>query len=124
MPCVAAALGCGPALTDPSGTDVTGTWFAAGPAAGLTNVTVILTQQPDGSISGTYTATGTRNLQFCNATGPCSISGTVSGTNTVFQVFFELKDAGKFTGQVIAPAELKGAMTRINSNQPVSFVKA
>ncbi|HJP58473.1 MAG TPA: hypothetical protein VJ865_00675 [Gemmatimonadaceae bacterium] len=120
----AATVGCGPPLTDPAGTDVTGTWFAAGPASGLTNVTVILTQKPDGSISGTYTAIGTPNLQFCLPTGPCTISGTVSGSNTVLQVFFELKDAGKFTGQLVEPTELKGAMSRVSTTQPVSFVKA
>jgi len=119
-----AAASCGPELSAPGSGDVSGTWYAAGPAAGLTNVTIVLTQSSDGTISGTYTATGTPNLQFCPATGPCAISGTISGGNTVFQVFFELKDAGQFTGQLITGTDLKGAMNRIGSTDPITFTKS
>jgi len=117
-------VSCGPELTTPASTDVSGTWFAAGPAAGLTNVTMTLIQNSDGTISGTYTATGTPNLQFCPATGPCAISGTISGVNSVFQVFFELRDAGQFTGQLIDGSTLKGAMNRIDSTEPIQFAKS
>jgi hypothetical protein len=119
-----ATVSCGPELTAPASTDVSGTWFAAGPAAGLTNVTMTLIQNSDGTISGTYTATGTPNLQFCPATGPCAISGTISGVNSVFQVFFELRDAGQFTGQLIDGSTLKGAMNRIDSTEPIQFAKS
>ena len=119
-----ATLSCGPELTAPASTDVSGTWFAAGPAAGLTNVTINLTQGSDGTISGTYTATGNPNLQFCPATGPCAISGTISGSNSVFQVFFELQNAGQFTGQLIDGSTLKGAMNRIDVTQPIQFAKS
>lgn len=122
MSCVA-ATDCGPELTDPADTDVSGAWFAAGPAAGMTDINVQLTQSPDGSISGTYTAVGTPGLQFCPATGVCSISSTVSGSNSVLQVFFELKDAGQFSGQLISATELKGAMSRISSTQPIQFTR-
>ena len=116
LACAIATVSCGPELNTPASTDVSGTWFAAGQAAGLTNVTVVLTQTPDGTITGTYTATGTPNLQFCPASGPCTISGTIiNGTNTVFQVFFELQDAGQFTGQLIGGNILKGSMSRITA---------
>ena len=117
-------LSCGPELTDAAATNVSGTWFSPGPAAGLTGVTVTLVQASDGTISGTYTARGTQGLQFCPSTGPCAIAGTLSGLNSVFQVFFELKDAGQFTGQLIDAGTLKGAMTRINSSGPIQFVKS
>jgi hypothetical protein len=90
----------------------------------MTNITVVLSQTSDGTITGTYTATGTPNLQFCPATGPCAISGTIAGGNTVFQVFFELKDAGQFTGQLITGTELKGAMSRISSTGAIQFTKS
>jgi hypothetical protein len=121
----ALALGsCGPALTTPSSTNITGTWVSPGPAAGLTNVTVVLTQSSDGTVSGTYTATGTPNVQFCPATGPCAISGTLSGVNTVFQVFLDLANAGQFTGQLITGTELKGAMDRNGNIGPIQFTKS
>ena len=114
---------CGAPLTTPSSTDISGTWVSPGPAAGMTNMTVTLTQAADGSLTGTYTAIGTDPLQFCPATPPCAISSTVSGVNTVLQVFFYLKDAGTFTGQVIGPATLKGAMQRISTTEPVQFTR-
>jgi hypothetical protein len=115
--------GCGPELTTPADTDVSGTWFAAGPSAGLTNVTVTLVQTPDGAITGTYSGTGTAGPQFCPATPPCSISGTLAGSNTVLQVFFELIDAGKFTGQLTDGPTLRGAMERTGLLDPIEFTR-
>ena len=112
--------GCGPELTTPGRTNVSGTWFAAGPAAGMTNITMVLAQAADGHVTGTFTATGTQGLQVCPTTGPCSLSSTINGVNTVLQVNLELKDAGTFTGQVITPTALRGAMSRTDIS-PVSF---
>src|ERR1700716_35586 len=102
---------CGPELTTPGSVDVSGTWFGAGPAAGLSNITLVMTQTPDGHVSGTFTATGTSGPQVCPATGPCTLSSTIFGENTVLQVNLLLKDAGSFTGQVITPTHLRGTMT-------------
>jgi len=41
----------------------------------------------------------------------------------VLQVFFYMKDAGTFTGQVIAPGIIKGAMSRMGTTEPVQFTK-
>ena len=121
-----AALGlgsCGPPLTTPSSIDISGTWVSPGPAAGMTNMSITLTQATDGSLTGTYTAIGTVPLQFCPATPPCAISSGVTGVNTVLQVFFYMQDAGTFTGQVIAPGVMKGAMQRISATDAVTFTK-
>ena len=110
--------GCGPELTTPGDTNVSGTWFAAGPAAGMTNVTMVLKQTSDGHVTGTFTATGTPGQQACPPVigiGPCTLSSTIDGANTVLQVNLELKDGGTFTGQVIAPTVLRGTMTRNES---------
>jgi hypothetical protein len=114
---------CGPALTTPSSTDITGTWVSPGPAAGMTNMSITFTQAADGSLTGTYTAIGTDPFQFCPATPPCTISSTVSGENSVLQVFFYMKDAGTFTGQVTGPGIMKGAMARLNVTEPVQFTR-
>jgi hypothetical protein len=87
----------------------------------MTNMSINLTQSPDGSLTGTYTAIGTPNLQFCPATGPCAISGTISGANSVLEVFFYMKDAGTFTGQVTGGTTIRGAMSRISSTDAVQF---
>ena len=118
-----ALASCGPALTTPSSNNISGTWVSPGPAAGMTNMSITLTQAADGSLTGTYTAIGTAPLQFCPATPPCNISGTVTGVNTVLQVFFYMTDAGTFTGQVIDPKTLKGAMQRISATDAVQFTR-
>jgi hypothetical protein len=119
-----ATVSCGPPLTDPATSNVSGTWFAAGPAAGFTNITVNLTQGSDGTISGTYSATSDPALQLCTTPGPCAVFGPVSGANTVFQVFFKLLGAGDFSGQLIDANELKGAMNRTDITQPIEFTKS
>ena len=86
-------------------------------------MSINLTQGPDGSLTGTYTAIGTPVLQFCPATGPCAISGTISGANTVLEVFFYMKDAGTFTGQVTGGTTIRGAMTRTTSTGAVEFTR-
>jgi hypothetical protein len=106
---------CGPELTNPASTDVSGTWFAAGPAAGMTDITMVLQQAADGLVTGTFTATGTQDEQVCPTIGPCTLSSTINGANTVLQVNLELKDAGTFTGQVITSTALRGTMTRVGS---------
>jgi hypothetical protein len=118
---LAAAISCGPELTEPADTDVSGSWFAEGPSAGLTNLTITLTQTADGTITGTYSGTGTPGPQLCPPAPPCSISGTVAGSNTVLQVFFELEHAGKFTGQVTEGSTLRGAMERFERLDPIEF---
>jgi hypothetical protein len=115
--------GCGPDLNSPGSTNVSGTWFADGPAAGMTNIAMILVQTPDGHVTGTFTAIGTQGEQVCPASGPCNISSTINGVNTVLQVNLELKDAGTFTGQVITSTQLRGTMTR-TSNSLVVFIRS
>jgi len=120
---VSVTVSCGPPLTDPATSNVSGTWFAAGPAAGFTNITVTLIQSPDGTISGTYSATSDPALQLCSP-NPCNISSTITGANTVFQVFLDLNGAAQFTGQLLQGGKLKGAMSRVDLTQPIEFTKS
>jgi hypothetical protein len=114
---------CGPELTEPADTDVTGTWVAAGPAAGLSNLTVRLIQTESGAISGTYEGIGTEGPQFCPPTPPCITAGPLLGSNTVLQVFIELENAWKNTRQIVGGQTLKGAMERTGLLGPIEFVR-
>jgi hypothetical protein len=116
-------LGCGPDLTDPGTGDVTGRWFSVGSANGITNITLTLAQEPDGSLSGSYTATAAPELGFCNTNAPCPIGNTIAGANTAFQIFFDLLGGGHFTGQLTGAAEMKGAMTWTDIPAPIVFSK-
>jgi len=102
---------CGPELTTPGSGDLSGTWHAPGPAAGLSDITMVLGQTSDGGITGTFTATGTPGIQPCPQSGPCLISSTIKGANTVLQVNIDLDDSGTFTGQLITSVLLRGTMT-------------
>jgi hypothetical protein len=119
-----ATVSCGPDLNSPASSDVTGTWFAPGPSTGFTNITVNLTQNPDGTVSGTYTATADPSLGLCPLTTGCPRTGTLTGANTVFQVFFLINGLGQFTGQLIGGTTLKGAMSRLDVIQPIEFTKS
>jgi hypothetical protein len=120
---ICVALGasfCGPELTTPGDTNIGGTWFAAGPAAGMTNITMVLTQSADGHISGTFTATGTPGQQACLSTGPCALSSTIDGVNTVLQINLVLTGGGTFTGQALSSSVLRGTMSQ-GENTLVAF---
>lgn len=112
---------CGPELNAPGRGDITGTWHSDGPAAGLTDIDLDLLQKPDGTVTGTYTATGTPGLQACNAE-PCMLASSVEGINSVLQVNLELRDAGTFTGQLEAANEMRGTMTR-TLNELIRFTR-
>jgi len=113
---------CGPDLTTPADNNISGTWHSAGPAAGLTNITIVLFQDSEGAIVGTFTATGSTPNQSCPTTGPCALASTVRGANTVLQVNLALKNAGTFTGQVVSPTRMHGTMTSID-NELMDFDK-
>ena len=115
--------GCGPELTTPGKADISGTWFAPGPAVGLTSIYITVAQSSDGAISGVYTADGTPGVQTCPPTPKCTIGGAVNGTNTVLQVFLELQNVGTFTGQVIDVRTLKGGILLGSVVQPVEFAQ-
>jgi len=115
--------GCGPELTTPADTNVSGEWFALGPSAGLSNLTIRLSQTPDGAITGTYVGIGTEGPQFCPPNPPCVTAGPLVGSNTVLHVFFELEHAGRFSGQLIDGQTLRGSMERINLLDPIEFVR-
>ena len=115
--------GCGPELTTPGKTNISGTWYSAGPSAGMTSIYVTITQASDGSISGVFTADGTTGLQFCPLTPTCTIGGPVSGSNTVLQVFLDLNNGGLFTGQVMDMHTMKGAMSRGGALDPVVLTR-
>ena len=118
----ACGLGCGPELTEPAEADVSGSWFAAGPAADLMDIRISLMQTANGAITGTYTATGPDGADFCPSVPPCSLAGDLTGSHTVLQVFFDLETAGRFTGQLTDGSVLRGALERGERADPVEFV--
>lgn len=105
---VMAALACGPELTTPSSTNISGTWTSSDTAAGVTDFVVALSQASDGALTGSWSGRALEVNGACPAELGCAPNNAIIGSNTVFQVFIDLIGLGKFTGQVESDAHFRG----------------
>lgn len=99
---------CGPELTDPSPTDISGAWASSDTAVGVTDFLLELSQGSDGAISGKWSARGVVVNGACPIELGCSPGNAVQGSNTVFQVHLDLLGAGAFTGQIENESRIRG----------------
>ena len=113
--------GCGPELSEPNHLSITGRWTSTDAIGAVSNIALVITQNADGTIAGTWSA------KFFPPTAPCppefnaTPTGTVSGTNTVLDVHLVLLGVGDFRGQTIDRATLKGAFTSCGGIYPTMF---
>lgn len=114
------AAACGPELTEPSSTDISGTWLSADTAVLATNFRLQLAQGSDGEVSGTWSAKGVVANGACPPVLGCSPTNSIAGSNTVFQVFLDLVGLGLFTGQVESDGRLRGSLDGVR----ISFTRA
>ncbi len=103
-----AALACGPELTTPSSTNISGTWTSSDTAAGVTDFVLVLSQASDGALTGSWSGRALEVNGACPAELGCAPTNAIIGSNTVFQVFIDLIGLGKFTGQVESDAHFRG----------------
>lgn len=93
-------VGCGPELTTPASSDISGSWFSSDVARGVTDFRLELSQASDGAITGSWSGRGVVVNGACPAEFGCAPANAVIGSNTVFQVHIDLLGAGAFSGQV------------------------
>jgi hypothetical protein len=105
---VTVAAACGPELTTPSSTDISGTWTSADTAGGATDFVLVLSQAADGAISGSWSGRGIEENGACPPELGCAPANGVTGSNTVFQVHIDLLGLGAFTGQIESDAHFRG----------------
>lgn len=105
------AAGCGPELTTPGDSNLTGIWLSSDTAVGVTDFELKLSQGSDGVISGTWSAVAVPGNSTCPAVLGCAPANSVVGSNTVFQVHVDLLGAGPFIGQVEAEGRLRGHLS-------------
>jgi hypothetical protein len=79
---------------------------AIGPLSG---VRMSITQLPDGTVSGQWSATVVQANPPCPAGLGTNPTGPVNGTNTILEVRLSLLGAGDFDGQAIDNKTLKGS---------------
>lgn len=120
---IAVVASCGPPLTQPSSQDISGRWATTDTIGPLSDVEMSITQLPDGTVSGQWSAT------IFPADAPCppglgaNPTGPVNGTNTVLEVRLSLLGAGDFYGQAIDSQTLKGSFVSCSTYAVVfSFV--
>jgi hypothetical protein len=118
---ITVADGCGPSLTQPSSVNITGRWATTDAIGPLSDVEMSVTQLPDGTVSGQWSA-----IMFPpNAPCPPGLGtnpmGPVNGTNTVLAVRLSLLGAGDFDGQAIDGKTLQGSFVSCSSVYPIVF---
>jgi hypothetical protein len=118
---IAVADSCGPSLTQPSSLDISGRWATTDTIGPLSDVEMSITQQPDGTVSGEWSA------KIFPADAPCppglgvNPAGPVNGTNTVLEVRLALLGAGDFDGQAIDSKTLRGAFVSCSIASVIVF---
>lgn len=118
---IALVQSCGPPLTQPSSQDISGRWTTSDPIGPLSNVQVSITQRPDGTLSGQWSANFFPLGAACPPGLGSSPTGPLNGTNTVLEVRFSLLGAGDFQGQAIDSKTLKGSLESCGGVYPVIF---
>jgi hypothetical protein len=118
---VAVVESCGPPLTEPSSLDISGRWVTSDIIGTLSDVEIRITQLPNGTISGQWSA----SMFPINAPCPPDLGanpmGPVNGTNTVLEARLSLVGAGDFDGQVIDGETLRGSFVSCNNIYAIVF---
>lgn len=119
---LAACVGsCGPELTQPSPLNISGQWTTSDQIGPLSDITVDITQHPDGTIGGSWSGAASPPDASCPPDLGAAPTGTVSGANTVLQVQLSLSGAGEFDGQATDNTTLQGSFESCGGSYPVKF---
>lgn len=111
---------CAAEPTDPSTSDLTGTWQSFDQDLYIRNIRLVLLQPSPGVIVGKWRADG-RTDNACPPGAFCADSSIVSGRNEVAQVVLELLGAGTFVGELATADTLKGIIRSQGKNFHVTF---
>jgi hypothetical protein len=112
---------CGPELTQPSASNLSGQWTSNDQIGPLTEIQVHINQHPDGTIDGSWSGKDTSPDGTCPPGLGSAPTGTVSGTNTVVEVQLSLVGVGEFDGQAIDDKTLDGSLETCGQFYPIRF---
>jgi hypothetical protein len=101
---------CGPPLTQPSSVNLTGHWTSTDHIGQVFNLDVILVQNADGTITGTWVSDVALPLPVCPPELSARSNGPVKGNNTVIGVTLSVLGIGDFQGQAIGSSTLRGSI--------------
>jgi len=80
-------------------------------------------QEPEGIVSGGWTAKGDGGKGGCPPATPCDASGLLIGRNTVAMVEIELIGAARFEGALVEPNRLRGTLAIAEDFDTITFVR-
>jgi len=120
---VTATFACGPELTEPADSNVTGAWMSPDTVDRIYNIRLDLAQDESGAVSGSWSGQADSVNGQCPADTGCAPTNDVTGSNTVLQLHLEILGAGTFTGQVIAADVFRGNFARSGSNYAIRFTR-
>jgi hypothetical protein len=118
---VIAFAACGPPLTQPSSLNLTGRWTSADHIGPVFNLEVVISQNSDGTITGTWASDVSPPHPACPPDLSARAVGTVAGSNTVVGVQFSLLGAGDFQGQAINGATMRGSFQSCGGSYVVTW---
>ena len=113
---------CAAEPTDPSKTDISGTWQSHDVDLYIRNIRLTLEQPSPGIVVGKWRADG-KTDNSCIPNAACGDSSIVSGRNEVAQVVLELLGAGVFVGERAAKDTLRGIIRSEGRNFHVTFAR-
>jgi hypothetical protein len=113
--------GCGPELTEPAKTSLAGTWTSNARLFGYSNIRLTMVQEPQGVVSGRWTATGVEPANQCSVGTTCN--GDLIGRNLVAHVNIDLLNIGSFEGNLVEPQMLRGVFAVSTSYDTITFVR-
>jgi hypothetical protein len=114
-------LGCGPELTQPGTTNLTGLWISTDLIGPVSNIQVNVTQHADGTLEGRWSGKSSNPNAVCPPELGLNPTNTISGTNTVLEVQFDLLGVGSFAGQATDNATLRGSLQSCGQIYPIRF---
>jgi hypothetical protein len=117
-------IACAPEPTDPSSTSLAGTWTSSAHVFALSNIRMSLIQEPQGIVSGAWTAKRDAGSGNCTQTPSCSVSGDLIGRNTVSQVEIQVLGAGRFEGGLVESNSMRGIFAVQDAYDTITFVRS
>ena len=83
-----------------------------------------LIQEPQGIVSGVWTAKRDAGSGSCTQTPSCSVTGNLIGRNTVSQVEIQVLGAGRFEGGLVESNRMRGIFAVQDSYDTITFVRS
>jgi hypothetical protein len=116
--------GCAPEPSAPATTSLQGVWTANAHLFSFSQFKLMLVQEPNGIVSGGWSARGDGGAGGCEVGVPCDAFGYLIGVSTVSKVSLELLGAGSFEGVLMEPTRLRGAFSAPGGYDTITFIKS